>query len=65
MTEALMTERIGRLSGMRWGDYGEEEEEIENQNRHVIASATPENVTSAKTFVNLLSTARGKSFIMF
>ena len=24
-----MAERIGRLTGMRWGDYGEEEEEIE------------------------------------
>ena len=63
LTEALMIERIGRLTGMRWGDYGEEEDEVETRNRHVIATATPENVSSAKMFIRMLNTIGGNRYL--
>ncbi|PSN48681.1 hypothetical protein C0J52_04780 [Blattella germanica] len=54
-TNAFYRERLERLSGMRWGDYDEDDEEVERQNRHVIASATRENITRAKQFIRMLS----------
>jgi hypothetical protein len=45
---------------MRWGDYGEEEEQAETLVPTVIAAATSDNIERAKQFVNDLSAIGGK-----
>lgn len=59
-TELELNNRRRRLGQIRWGDYGEEEEQAETLVPTVIATATSDNIEKAKEFVNDLSAIGGK-----
>jgi hypothetical protein len=60
-TESELRNRRRRLGETRWGDYGEEEEQLETLVPTVIATATSDNIEKAKEFVNDLPALGGKT----